>query len=557
MKFQTSNYQLKTISTSGFTAYVPDNNWTLTVKQPEQLLKYNRGYHHMGNTAYELSNYLGNVQNVISNRFVIESEPLYEEQFDTDIFNGFTDWSLTGNASSTGGSACNYGSSSSMSKPFTLTASAAYILEFDLSINSGSITLEITDGNGVVSSVSVGSGSQAISFVPTTSNVTVAWNAAGNSNSYCIDNIALEEKTGNKLAEVLQYTDYYPYGMPMPGRNGTGGLSYRYALNGMETNPEMSGAAGNSYTTYFRQYDPRLGRWFSTDPVVQPWKSPYQAFDLNPIVVADPRGDKGIKGIITFFFGTKGHAGTKGIIGRIIGRIFNTGTGRKHGGSKTSDRKFRIKINLSGIFRNEHKMHKSWQRVWIDRNGRHITQKYLDQLQAKLERYEANEEKYAYILGATQRQWDRVNEKLNHEYGLSSRLSGDVSSQQDAYNKLQAEYARFRRINRVFNASHVYRTRDGQLTQFLGPNRFTTLTLSRNDEDELLTIRDDNISSVFNFKVAKGDALNFSYFNIQPGYGSTFGPASIDEIFNFNGTFGFISITTPTTFRLSTMQKRW
>ncbi|MBV6462389.1 MAG: hypothetical protein HJHJAOHD_02538 [Flavobacteriales bacterium] len=46
----------------------------------------------------------------------------------------------------------------------------------------------------------------------------------------------------------------------------------------------------SSYTTYFRQYDPRIARWKSTDPVTQPWQSPYTAFDNNPIFYTDPSG---------------------------------------------------------------------------------------------------------------------------------------------------------------------------------------------------------------------------------------------------------------------------
>ena len=38
--------------------------------------------------------------------------------------------------------------------------------------------------------------------------------------------------------------------------------AYRYMFNGMEADPELKGN-GNSYTTEFRQYDPRLGRWLS------------------------------------------------------------------------------------------------------------------------------------------------------------------------------------------------------------------------------------------------------------------------------------------------------
>jgi RHS repeat-associated protein len=59
----------------------------------------------------------------------------------------------------------------------------------------------------------------------------------------------------------------------------------------METDGEVSGN-GNSYTTEFRQYDPRLGRWKSLDPLMAqfPWMSPYVAFDNNPVFYNDPYG---------------------------------------------------------------------------------------------------------------------------------------------------------------------------------------------------------------------------------------------------------------------------
>jgi RHS repeat-associated protein len=65
----------------------------------------------------------------------------------------------------------------------------------------------------------------------------------------------------------------------------------RYAYNGMEKDPEIKGE-GNSYTTEFRQYDPRLGRWLSLDPLMMqfPDMSPYVAFDNNPIFFIDPYG---------------------------------------------------------------------------------------------------------------------------------------------------------------------------------------------------------------------------------------------------------------------------
>jgi RHS repeat-associated protein len=59
----------------------------------------------------------------------------------------------------------------------------------------------------------------------------------------------------------------------------------------MERDDEVKGG-GNSYTTEFRQYDPRLGRWLTLDPLMLmfPHVSPYVAFDNNPIYYTDPYG---------------------------------------------------------------------------------------------------------------------------------------------------------------------------------------------------------------------------------------------------------------------------
>jgi RHS repeat-associated protein len=84
-------------------------------------------------------------------------------------------------------------------------------------------------------------------------------------------------------------TDYYPFGMTMPGRSFSSN-AYRYGFNGMEKDDEVKGS-GNSYTTYFRKYDPRLGRWLSPDPVHHTFESPYVAMHNNPISYNDPNGD--------------------------------------------------------------------------------------------------------------------------------------------------------------------------------------------------------------------------------------------------------------------------
>jgi len=65
---------------------------------------------------------------------------------------------------------------------------------------------------------------------------------------------------------------------------------YRFGFNGMEMDDEIYGFGG-SYTTEFRQNDPRLGgRWWSRDLIVKPWESPYAGYSNNPIYFADPYG---------------------------------------------------------------------------------------------------------------------------------------------------------------------------------------------------------------------------------------------------------------------------
>ena len=79
--------------------------------------------------------------------------------------------------------------------------------------------------------------------------------------------------------------------MILPKRHGSTD-NYRYGFQGQEKDDEIKGE-GNSINTYFRRYDPRIGRWLSPDPKesLMPFETPYSYANNTPIVGNDPDGD--------------------------------------------------------------------------------------------------------------------------------------------------------------------------------------------------------------------------------------------------------------------------
>ena len=88
----------------------------------------------------------------------------------------------------------------------------------------------------------------------------------------------------------MSYSDYYPFGMQMPGRVFNGG-GYAFGFNGMLNDNEVFGI-GNYIDFGARGLDVRLGRWKVVDPLayLQPSQSTYKAFLNNPIMFIDPDG---------------------------------------------------------------------------------------------------------------------------------------------------------------------------------------------------------------------------------------------------------------------------
>jgi RHS repeat-associated protein len=90
---------------------------------------------------------------------------------------------------------------------------------------------------------------------------------------------------------IRNIADYSPFGVQLDGRTQQGDF-YRFGYQGSEKDDESKGS-GNSYTTFYRQLDPRVGKWLSIDSKASsmPWQSPYCSMDNNPIWFNDVFGD--------------------------------------------------------------------------------------------------------------------------------------------------------------------------------------------------------------------------------------------------------------------------
>ncbi|WP_222984564.1 RHS repeat domain-containing protein [Flagellimonas meishanensis] len=95
---------------------------------------------------------------------------------------------------------------------------------------------------------------------------------------------AVFTKSGAQSGYGDGFTDYYPFGMSMPGRSLLGPEAYRYAFQGQEKDSETGKEAFE-----LRLWDSRIGRWLTTDPSNQ-YYSPYLGMGNNAINGFELRG---------------------------------------------------------------------------------------------------------------------------------------------------------------------------------------------------------------------------------------------------------------------------
>ncbi|MGB3468165.1 MAG: lamin tail domain-containing protein, partial [Cyclobacteriaceae bacterium] len=92
------------------------------------------------------------------------------------------------------------------------------------------------------------------------------------------------------LGPLLQYNEYYPFGMKNEYQSYTREriIPSRHDFNGTEN---LSEASLHINQTFFRLYDKSIGRWLSVDPVDFAQWNPYNFGFNNPAYFTDPLGD--------------------------------------------------------------------------------------------------------------------------------------------------------------------------------------------------------------------------------------------------------------------------
>ncbi|MBR3467951.1 MAG: hypothetical protein IKH15_12140 [Bacteroidales bacterium] len=102
------------------------------------------------------------------------------------------------------------------------------------------------------------------------------------------------------IPDAVTYTDYYPFGFPMPRPGFTTG-GYRYFFNGQEADNEVFGE-GALHAFEYRMHDTRIGRFWSVDPLAgdYPMLTPFQFASCSPVLLVDVEGLEGIENTIGY-----------------------------------------------------------------------------------------------------------------------------------------------------------------------------------------------------------------------------------------------------------------
>lgn len=262
----------------------------------------------VGDKRYELSNHLGNVLNVITDRKIVPKDIrlIHFDVFDEDLLwtplNEFGEIHI--NKERELEVITKDLKLSGATLKLKLEEEQPVMFNFDLKKlgdfpDTVPITLEIRNPSdkSVIWSAQIGSqNNPSGAFTPSQTSeylVTISVNntletpvvfTVDNFYAYTAPSDGLDY-VSLYLPDVLAFNDYYPFGSLVPNRHGSS-TDYRYGFQGQEKDDEVKGE-GNSLNYTFRMHDPRVGRFFAKDPLESkyPWYTPYQ-FSGNRLIDA-------------------------------------------------------------------------------------------------------------------------------------------------------------------------------------------------------------------------------------------------------------------------------
>jgi RHS repeat-associated protein len=135
--------------------------------------------------------------------------------------------------------------------------------------------------------------------------------------------ISFEDNAGSVL--VRQENSYYPFGLSMPGNSLPTSANKKLYNGGSEWQDDFADLP-DLQQTFYRNYDPALGRFVAVDPVAESAEgmTTYQYAMNNPVMFNDPMGDQAAP--ITGTYG--GFHGGYGRIGSGSGNAWSDGIDR-------------------------------------------------------------------------------------------------------------------------------------------------------------------------------------------------------------------------------------
>ncbi|MDF3026939.1 MAG: hypothetical protein K0S23_1246 [Fluviicola sp.] len=285
----------------------------------------------VGDKRYELSNHLGNVLEVISDRKVkappsetnSQLQPLYKDMAGVTVSSGIITRTTAGTGWGPSGGASVETLSQGDSFEWTLGGANAAANQY---IDVGLSYINASSG---ASTINYGWYTHASGLTVLENGVLVSGQTYGTHGAYAPGGVLKISRSNNSIqyyyngvlkhtsadqnptvpmlidfafyevnrsiyglkiqsspryaADIVSYSDYSPYGTLLAGRHGNDN-TYRYGFQGQERDDEIKGA-GNSLNYEYRMHDPRIGRFFAIDPLAgkYPYWTPY-AFSGNQVI---------------------------------------------------------------------------------------------------------------------------------------------------------------------------------------------------------------------------------------------------------------------------------